>query len=157
MKKMFGLGTVLMIVGIAGVSAQATDSATLSLQGIVPEMTEITVTAESIASDLDLFVSQTDLPVGTLAFFSNDPDGYEVSVESDNNFVLKNAAATKANTVAYALKFAGSGNFTNGLKIAEGDGTPSKETRSLLVSYTGNELLAAGAFNDVLTFTISAN
>lgn len=156
-KSRIGVVFAVLVIGVAmGLSAQTT--ASLTLQGTVAASTAITVTPAAAASSLTLNSPASDLTVATIAYYSNDPDGFNITVDSANDFALRNTAATVNNLVSYSMRLSGGTAFSEATPVvASSVPEPTEVSGPLLISYTGSGVLSAGTFADTLTFTIATN
>lgn len=133
---------------------------TLLLTGIIPKKVEITVTPKTIASALNLEVTQVDLSVGTLTGKSNSNAGYKIAVASTNLGKLKNGVASPSLSVDVPYTMSVDSNAIN-LVTGSNFNSVGKApfTKDIKISYTGVDafLYEEGNFTDTVTFTISAN
>jgi hypothetical protein len=151
MKKLF---TAMMI----STFAFAGTTATLNLRGTVGQVVDISLVAESDAQSLDLTTSASDKKVATVTEQSNSNVGYTVSVSSDNDGKLVHA---NGDAFAYTLKYGGvDADLSNGGKVFSRSTTGlTNDNYDAAVSYTGKAAatMVSGNYDDVVTFTISAN
>jgi hypothetical protein len=156
MKKFLAVTALLTLT----TSAFAATSGTLLLQGIVAKKVSIVVTAEGVASALDLETSQTDLKVATVNEKSNSNTGYKITITSANLGKLKRGSGSEV--FSYSLKYGGA---AVGLSTAAGSVFTSTSAsavnfnKDLAVSYTGvaNETMVEGTYSDTLTLNIASN
>ena len=165
MKKFTVVG--LMLVLAAG-GAFAATSGTLNLVGTVPGILEISVSAESVAGNLDLTTDQTDLLVATINERSNKKAGYTVTLESQtaaagdgSTSVFASADTGNPDTLTYTMSYGGSAVNLSGGSALVTDVTDksnaSGTNNELRISYTGSgEWLFEDTYEDTLTFTITA-
>ena len=159
----------LFLFGATAAVAQNSDSGTLTLEGTVPEILTINVSAESVASNLDLSTDQTDLLVATVTETSNVRAGYSVTVESANaasqsstDPFFASTSAGNSDTLSYTLKYDGSTVSFSGGSAATVTNASDKtaaggSTNEVRISYTGTtQNLYADSYQDTLTFTITA-
>lgn len=152
----------LAFTAFLSLSSQAFSSTTgtLILQGTVAKKVSIAVTAQSVASALDLETTQADLKVATVNEQSNSKTGYKVTITSANLGKLKRADG--AEVFNYTLKYGGS---AVGLTTAIGStftnsaGAVVNVNKDLAISYTGvsGSLMVEGTYADTLTMNIAAN
>ena len=148
--------------------AFAATSGTLTLQGTVPGILEISVTPTAAASALDLTANTTNLLVATVNERSNRKAGYTVSLQSANAAAasanaafLKSAAADNADTLGYTMSYdgvavalAGGVAQVSDVSAKTAAGGTDKELR---ISYDGAvSYLNADDYADTLTLTITA-
>jgi hypothetical protein len=156
MKKLFALMFLFT-------TAFAANQATLTLQGTISEVVEIAFDSVGGAIDktvtLDLTATQTNTTIASVFEKSNSATGYDITVSSANAGKLVNSAAVAGITgeVPYTLEYDGVADVLNNPVPSRVNTTAGKES-IVRISYTGVPAtdLAAGTFNDVVTFTISA-
>jgi hypothetical protein len=152
-KFFFILGLWIGIVHGAVVGSQ-----NLTLSGAVPITIDISVTAQSVATNLDLHSSQSSLLVGTIYESSNSSSGYLVKAKSLNGGKLMNGASF----VSYSFSYDGfTSNFSgpNTDEIVKTQGTPglySSVLSEFRISYSGTPAgsMMAGNYSDTITFTL---
>jgi hypothetical protein len=131
-------------------------TATLLLKGTIQQILDISVSADTVASTLDLTTTQAATRVARVTEKSNSNSGYKVTISSANLGKLKNGAAVFNYTLSYngsALNLAAPVVQTNSAAAAV---TVQKDVN---ISYTGvpQDQLVAGDYTDTVTFTIAAN
>ncbi len=144
-------------------SSFAATNGLLLLQGIVQEELSLTVNAQSVASNLDLETTQTNLLVASVDENSNSNTGYKITISSANNGVLKRSGGSE--TISYLLKYDGStvnlaGSSTTPVQSKNvGTAGVYSDSSDVNISYTGaaNSSRVAGTYTDTLTFEIAAN
>jgi hypothetical protein len=153
----------LTAVAIPGFSAT---TGTLLLQGTVPGILEITVSALPAASALDLSANAANLAVASVTERSNRKAGYTVTLQSanagaGNAFFFKSADVANPDTLAYTLSYdgvpvslvAGSALVTDASAKTAAAGV----VKGLSISYSGAaSYLNEDTYADTLTFTIAA-
>lgn len=140
-------------------SAQAATTGNLLLQGVVTKKLSILVTPNSVASSLNLEVTQTDLVVASVNERSNSNTGYKVKVTSSNLGKLKRSGGTEV--VSYSLKYGTNSvdlSTISGQTFNNAGAAVANVNRDVKVSYTGTpaESLVEGTYADSVTFEISA-
>lgn len=157
MKKLL-IATSLLALSTTAFSAV---TGTLLLQGTVAKKVSIVVTPETVASALDLEVTQTDLKVATVNEKSNSNTGYKVTLLSANLGKLKRASGSEV--FSYSLKY---GTTAVNLSAAAGaivtTSTASSAVnvnKDISISYTGiaAETMVEGTYADTLTINIASN
>ncbi len=151
---------VTALLTLTSTSVFAATSGTLLLQGVVAKKISIVVTAQGVASALDLERSQSGLKVATVNEKSNSNTGYKVTITSANLGKLKRTSGSEV--FSYSLKYGGS---SVGLSSAAGSVFRSSSAaavnvnKDLTVSYTGiaNESMVEGTYSDTLTLNIASN
>lgn len=146
----------MLVVAAAFVPAFGATSGTLSLTGVVPLITEITITPDPNAGALPIGNAVNALTIATVNERSNDKAGYTVSLTTANGATLKEAAGT--DSLPYSLIYGGSPvTFSNGTAVISnataktgGSGT----TNILAISFAA-AFLNADTYTDTLTFTIT--
>lgn len=169
-KPMFNLkpGRLLAAALLAAIALPGFSEATgtLSLEGTVPGVLEITVSPQADASALNLSKNETDLLVALITETSKRKAGYTVTMASRNagagsEFFFKSVDPANTDTLKYTLTYneapvvltGGSALITNAVAKNSGTG-PAKEIR---ISYNGMDaFLNEDAYGDLLTFTIAA-
>lgn len=153
--KKFILPLALTVISMNALSAT---TANLLLKGNVPEILNISVTPESVAANLALDTTQTDVKVATVNEMSNSNTGYKVTVESTNKGKLVRTNGTEE--FAYNLKYHGSSlNLAAPVVISNTAVAAVAVNKDVTISYTGIEArnLVAGDYVDTITFTIAGN
>lgn len=163
--------TVFLMIGMVllGGSVFAATTGSLTVQGTVPAVLDITVTATAAANTLDLTTDVADLAVATVVERSNKKAGYTVTLQSANGVTsslstgrFKSADVANGDYLDYSLKYGGSSvTFTNGIATITDSSTKTTGTgasKNLTISYTGASgvLLYEDTYLDTLTFTIIA-
>jgi spore coat protein U-like protein len=164
MKKMI-LISVLALIATAAF-AQTTDTASITLQGIVEKRVAITATGTGDYNNLDLTVDVTNAPVVTVNEYSNVREGYTVSLASANAGASGNAdpslnGQAGGETLTYTVTYDGAAvSFTSGsaqLTDATAKTAAGGDDKTLAISYAGASAnLANDTYTDDLTFTITA-
>jgi len=137
---------VLMTVGTIGLVFAGT-TATLTLQGNVPGVLDISVSPAANANNLDLTTDQSNLTVATVTERSNQKNGYTVTLQSanaaatgGNTAYFQSTDPTVADTLNYTLSYGGTAvTFTSGLATitdTTGKTTGTGTTKNLNISYT---------------------
>lgn len=156
---------VLAMVATA-VFAQDTDTASVTLTGVVEKRVAITATGTGNYNNLDLTTDVTSEPVVTVNEYSNVREGYTVSLSSANatssggsDAFFKGAAGGE--TLTYTVTYDGAGvTFSGGsAEITNATAkTPAGGTsKTLAIGYTGSSAnLGNDTYTDDLTFTITA-
>lgn len=164
-KKIF---IMAMLIVFSAAAASAATTGTLTLQGSVPEILEISVNADPNASDLDLTIDASNVKVATVVEKSNKTAGYTVTLESQN------AAAANVDTgllaldstdvdysLSYEITYGGNAvTLSNGSAVISDVSTKTAGTgnaNDVAISYNGaSEFPYEGSYSDTLTFTIAA-
>lgn len=166
--KMLKKSLIVIYVFTAAFTLMAATTGSVVLQGSVPGILEVTVTAEAGYNTLDLTTSVTDLLVATVVERSNKKAGYTVSIQSGNavgagssDAFFKSADAGNSDTLSYTISYggasvsliSGSATVSDVSTRTSGTGT-SNEVR---ISYDGSgAFLFEDTYSDNLTFTITA-
>jgi len=157
-----------MIAGLLVFLSLAAFSATtgsLVLTGTVNGVLDISVTAKSVATNLDLTISQTDLSVATVVEKSNKPSGYTVTLESGNaksnsasNGILEDSVS--GDSLSYTIQYDGANiSLINGVAtVTNSNATTASSgvSKDLSISYVGDNSLTEGSYSDTITLTIAA-
>lgn len=153
MKKLI---TAIAITTITASSFAAT-SGTLLLKGTIAPVVSIAVSAEAIASTLDLTASPANLKVASVNEKSNSNTGYKVTISSANLGVLKNGTA---DSVTYTMTYDNASvNLASPAVQTHTSAAAVNVNKDVKISYTGRpqDQLVAGDYTDTVTFTIAAN
>lgn len=110
MKKIIGL-----LLAMSTSMAFAATTGNLLLQGTVPALLSIEVTAEALASSLPLDTTQTDSKVATVNEKSNSNTGYKVNISSANAGALVHESVASS-FINYTITYDGSA-----VDLANGD------------------------------------
>lgn len=154
MKKIIGLALAMSTSFVF-----AATSGNLLLQGTVPALLSIEVTAEALASSLPLDTTQTDSKVATVNEKSNSNTGYKVNISSANAGALVHESQASS-FINYSLSYDGSAvDLANGDEFVFSSAASVDVNKDIDISYTGvpHENLIEGDYTDTVTFTISAN
>jgi hypothetical protein len=149
--------TVIVTLSTATFGHAAT-SGTLNLTGTVDEVVSIEVTAESVASNLDLESDQTDLKVATVEENSNSSTGYTVSIDSANSGTLVRTGGSE--TFSYSMEYDGDTvDLTSTDTFSNSSAASVSVNKDVTISYTGEDAssMVAGDYEDTVTFSIAAN
>ena len=162
MKKIF-----LSFLAVFGLSASmnvyANDTATLFLEGYVELISQLIITPQiGAATTLDVVGGESARRIATVAETTNNTNGYEIYIESQNAGLLQNSGATQS--TAYAIIYDG-GTPTQPaavgtptlVKTFTGSVTGSTTNVSNVdINVTANANLNAGAYTDTLIITMTA-
>ena len=157
MKKMVVIAVIVgMVAPALFAESQYSKTASINLQGTIPEVVAIEVSTENV--ELDLTQSVTNKEIATVTEISNLVNStYEVTLMSTNGFVLDGEVSEQG--LPYTLTYGGA--------AVEGASGPVTLTTSqeptglrgvkkaLAISY-GQEELLADTYRDTLTFTITS-
>lgn len=146
----------LILLGTLASQVFAATTGTLVLQGIVPQVLNLSVSADAQASALDLTTSPVDLIVGTVQEQTNSQTGYEIYVSSANGGKLLQQSGD--DELAYNLKYGDTAvNFSSSAAVVD-QSTPDgyNVSRDVKISYTGKAAteMIEGTYSDTVTFTI---
>ena len=155
------VGVILvMLAGTVSV-ASAETVGTLTLQGNVPGIFQITVTPEAGAGSLDVGLA-------TVVERSNKKAGYTVTLESFNAVAGSASAAYFANidpavvsNLEYSISYGGNAvTLSNGAAVISdvvGKTDAAGSSKVVTISYNGaSDFPYEGTYSDTLTFTIAA-
>ena len=151
------ISTVFLAISM---SSFAATTGTLLLQGSVAQKISLAITPASVASALDLSVSQTDLVVASVNERSNSKTGYKVTITSANLSKLKRTGGS--DDLGYTMKYNGSAvalSSAAGTTITDSNASTVNTNKNVSISYTGvaAELMVEGTYDDTVTFSIAAN
>lgn len=139
-------------------SSLAATSDTLLLKGNVPSRVSIDVSAEAIASNLPLDITQTNTKVASVNEKSNSNTGYKVTISSANNGSLVRDGGSEQ--FAYSLSYDGSAlDLSNSVEQVHSSAAAVNVDKDVTISYTGidAEEMVEGDYSDIVTFAIAAN
>ena len=158
---MKNIAILATLISLSTTSFAAT-TGTLQLRGVVQQNLSIAISAEAIATTLDLSASPVDLKVATVNEKNNSKTiGYKVNIKSAKLSKLERVGGTEV--LAYTLKYNGAAvNLTSaaGTDVASAaTGSVVNANKDVAISYTGAaaETMVEGTYEDLLTFTISSN
>ncbi|KGE70958.1 hypothetical protein [Spirochaeta lutea] len=161
MKKVLVWTAVMLLVSGA---AFAQTTGNLLLQGTVPGILEITVTAEDGADNLDLLTAVDNLAVATVVERSNKRAGYTVTLSSANasgSQAYFAGSAGNTDTLDYTISYGGEPvTLSSGTALISDISTKtsaSGDAKTLAISYDGTGVfLAEDTYQDTLTLDIAA-
>ncbi len=153
MKKFITLSLVTL-----SFSSFAATSADLILKGVVAPILEISIAHETVASNLDLSQSASNVKVATLTEKSNYATGYKISARSANGGKLVNVSDANS-FVNYNLTYNGSNVplSTSATQVYTTSNLKGTFTKDLKISFNQPNNLSAGSHEDTVQFTISQN
>lgn len=136
-------------------SAFADTSANLLLKGSVAEILEVSVAAETVASNLNLSASFSDLKVARVTSKTNRPGGLKLYVSSTNGGKLVHTTDSTSK-IDYSLKYGNSSISLNSSPSLIADyankGTNAEDVKMAINNIDPN--LSAGIHQDTVTFTV---
>jgi hypothetical protein len=153
------LTIIFVLIRLLPSASEAASTGTLTLQGVVPNVTSITVTPVSGYNTLDFSVTQTNLVVAQVTEENNTSVGYAVTVSSLNGGALKNGSSS----IPYTARYGGSGFSLTALGTqvtnVSSQASVVSTAKNLDISYTGapHSQRVSGTYSDTLTFTIQGN
>ena len=160
------LSARVALAAMIGFQASAATTGSIAISGSIPAIVEISISGESIAQNLPLTKTVSDLTVANVTERSNKKAGYTVVLESANAKGSGSSAPslTSAETqdvLPYAIKYDGNPvNFTGGAAVvsdASAKAGASGITKAVTVSFDGAaHFLDESVYGDTLTFTIIA-
>ncbi len=163
MTKFFRSATAAAALLIAAGAAQAATTGSVNLSGSVGQSCNITVSAQSIASSLDLTTTSAGTTVANVTETCNDKLGYNVSLATTNGTTtgLFKGPSGNTDTLAYTVTYngvaktfsSGSTNATTATARTAAGGV----TKALAIAFTGSSSLNADTYTDTLTLTMTAN
>lgn len=143
---------------VTAMNVFAGTTATLLIKGTVPQLLDISVSAETIAANLPLTVTQSNTRIATVREQSNSNTGYKVSISSSNQGKLVRVSG--AEQFPYSLSYDGQTvNLSSAVTIDRPGAAAVSTNKNVNISYTGVEAsnMVAGDYTDTVTFTIAAN
>lgn len=154
MKKLIALTTLATL----SFSAFADTSATLLLKGVIGDILEVSVAPETVATNLNLNTSFSDLKVARVTSKTNRFGGLKLYVSSANGGKLNHDVDTNS-YVDYSLKYENTQvalNKTPSLVTTyTSKGTNAQDIKMTVSSINPN--LSAGTYQDTVTFSVVAN
>ncbi len=153
MKKLIALSLATL-----SFSALAATQADLILKGLVAPILDISIVHETVAGNLDLSQSASNVKVATLTEKSNYHSGYKIKAKSNNSGKLVNTVDANS-FVNYSLTYGGSAVALNSspTQIYSTSNLKGTFTKELRISYNAPSNLSAGSHEDTVQFTIEAN
>lgn len=153
MKKLITLSLATL-----SLSSFAATQADLILKGVVAPILEISIAHETVASNLDLSQSASNVKVATLTEKSNYATGYKISARSTNGGKLVNVSDANS-FVNYSLTYNGSNVplTTAATPVYSTSNLKGTFTKDLKISFNQPSNLSAGSHEDTVQFTISQN
>ena len=159
---------ILIAVLGAGI-ATAQTQASITLQGTVPAILEISVNAEAGINNLDL-LQNLNMKIATAVERSNKRAGYTVTVSSANAqtagaaapFFKDSVDASNTEQLPYSISYDGTtASFSGGSAVVSNQTTKTTGTgaaKEVRLIYNGADIFPSeGSYADTLTFTITAN
>jgi hypothetical protein len=157
---------LVALTALVLLEASAATTGSIAISGSIPAIIELSVSSESVASNLPLTQTVSDLKVATVNERSNKKAGYTVVLESAN---AKSAGSSSPSlvssetldTLPYSIKYDGNAvTFTGGSAIvsdASAKTLASGVDKPVTVSFDGAaHFLDESVYGDTLTFTIIA-
>ncbi len=154
---------VLALALLASTPAMATTrTATLTLRGTIAEVCILNVQATGNATNLDLTTTQSRVVVGTVSTRCNNPNGYNLSVDTRNGSTLD--AGNEITPIGYKMALVqtvGTEINSGGFFPSDSDNLDIKNIRSVTIQqarislYTTTIARYAGTYTDTLTFTLT--
>jgi VCBS repeat-containing protein len=154
----FNLNVIILVLLLTCSVAKAATTTVLITGTVLPVLT-IAIAGGTPSFNITPEAAVTDQNLGTITINSNDPDGYDVTLESTNTGGLKNGDADE--TIAYTVKYNGGAAITlvasatnvESVSVAPTDGD---QTRTLTLSILGadSKNKSAEAFTDTITMEI---
>lgn len=147
-----------VLFSLWSLSATAASFGTITISGIVPSNTSITVNPTSGYNALDLVNGVTNQQVCSITEKNNTTAGYTVTLSSTNAGTLKNGTL---GNVPYTAKYnnASVTLSTSPVTITNqgSQSTPINIVKQFTVTIPASPDVMTGTYSDTLTFTISAN
>jgi len=155
-------GKILILAVLAFSSAVfAASTSTLLLEGSVVSTNEINITAEAIATNLNILQGETGAKVAIVEETSNNRAGYVIQMSSLHAGKLQHASDNTKST-PYQLSYDG-GSYKSPTTIPVTVKTVSSLSAlttvnsDVLINVTDYPTAIAGVYSDVVTFSIVAN
>lgn len=162
MKAVAGIMRLAAILAGLTVAVAATGavSGNLTISGQVNTVFAITVTADQAASQLDIENGADRTTVATINEVSNNPGGYKITMESQNNGRLVNDT-NNSSSIAYQISYNGAtdlnpSNSAQTVKTVGSLSSPANVQSTVAISFDGKADALGGTYSDRLTFEISA-
>lgn len=150
----------------------AADSGSVTVQGTVAPVNELTVAAQTGFNALNLTTGATDLTVAVVNEKNNDPDGYTVTLVSANAQAagsaqarMKGADTANATEINYSIKYGVAALEAAVVLSATGSAVVTTTTaataeagadKNLKITFAGATWRNADTYSDTLTLTIAA-
>ena len=161
----FALGSIAQATchnGGGSTQEGCSDTATLNLMGVVESLCSVSIQPEPKATALDIKGGENNTKVATVTETSNAPNGYTVTLSSQNGGVLRNGLVASASDVPYLASYNGGPEQAiqaAGVEVKSVAGSGGASTQSandLNVTIAAVPDAAAGTYTDVLTVNITA-
>lgn len=136
-------------------------SGSLSISGFIAVVNDISVSANSQASNLDILNGENGTYVADINELSNNPDGYSIQVSSQNSGKLVNTT-NSTYQVSYQLSYNNSAYFSPSTYplTAKTIYFLSEKTNAIStvkIKFPANKNAGNGNYEDVVTLSIVAN
>ena len=149
---------------IAASAAQAGTTGSVNLSGSIAQSCNISVSAQSIASNLDLTTTSSSTTVANVTENCNDKLGYKVTLTTQNGDTtgtFKGASSGNNDTLNYTVTYNGAAQTFSGKNVQVTNATARTAaggvTKALAIAFTGTASLNADTYTDTLTLTMTAN
>jgi hypothetical protein len=147
---------------IVSTQAQAADTGTLLLQGVVASTNNIVITPNgSNNTSLNITAGDNNKLVASVVESSNNLTGYKINAKSANNSELRHGTSANVKTT-YTLSYNGgtaatlSQNYQQVKNVTQLNGMTSN-TSNVVVNVAALASAPAGTYSDTVTFQIVAN
>lgn len=157
---------ITALVALIAFPSAAATTGSIAISGSVPAIIEITVTSESVAQNLPLTQTVSDLKVATVVERSNKKAGYTVVLESANAKASGSSSASLKSTetndaLPYSIKYNGNAVSLTGGSAVVSDASAKTAavgvSKELTVSFNGaDNFLDESTYSDTMTLTIIA-
>ena len=156
--------TLATLIVFAGFAAKADTSATLFLEGYIETITELYIDPViGAATTLNIVGGETARNIAAVTETSNNPDGYEILMASENAGLLThtNGTSNTAYSIAYdgaatAVQPTAVGSEVTVKTVAGPLAGTVTDTSPVDITVTAGGALPAGAYTDTLIFTMQA-
>lgn len=158
MKKILTLITLLLL---SSPQLFAAASGSLSITGIIAVVNDISVSAYSEASNLNIVGGENGTSVADINELSNNPDGYSIQVTSQNSGKLINTT-NSSYQVSYQVSYNNGAYFTPSNSPTTAKTVyflPQKTTAvsSVKIKFPAYNNAGSGSYEDAITLSIVAN
>jgi hypothetical protein len=149
---------IVFIIGfLTSTSTLAATTGSIVVTGQIAQNVSITITSAP-ASTFDLGVAQTNLVIGTVNEFSNDPNGYKLTLASNNAGVLKNGTLGSATYTAQYNGVSVTLSVTpQSVTSVASQTTVVNSNKNLTISVPAQTNVMQGNYTDTLVFAVTAN
>ncbi len=146
---------------VSPIGASVNSSVNLALKAVIQEKVSLSLANINSANQINLNISQNDIPVARFVEFSNSSQGYLLKARSENDGKIKNF--TNNNFIPYYIRFNGG----HELQLSELDQVLNEQqngdlrqaaNRSITISHqaVASANLKSGSYEDIIILTVES-